>query len=124
MDTISNFTNTIAGPPPPSAGQGTGGATKANSEGHNTGSSKQSGGSSSGSSKGTQGAQPKILNENPPKEGEASEDVQKHNRDMENRAERSHEKVNSDEDIEKDKVPKGFWSGTYKTFRAFESRAN
>lgn len=56
-------------------------------------------------------AQPKILNQSPPKESEASEDVKKHNREMDARAERPAERV-KDEDVEKDKVGKGFWSGT------------
>lgn len=35
--------------------------------------------------------QPKILNASPPKEGEESEDVKKHNEEMKNRADRPHE---------------------------------
>ena len=62
------------------------------------------------SGKDTQTAQPKILSRSPPKEGEASEDVQKHNDEMSKRAERPAEKV-KDEDLEKDKVGKRFWSG-------------
>jgi len=56
------------------------------------------------------GAQPKILNANPPKGDEESQDVKEHNRDMDNRAEKAHEQV-SNEDAEKDKVPSGFWKG-------------
>jgi len=56
------------------------------------------------------GAQPKILNENPPSAGEESQEVKEHNEDMSNRAEQAHERV-SNEDAEKDKVPSGFWKG-------------
>jgi hypothetical protein len=56
------------------------------------------------------GAQPKILNENPPSPEEESQDVKEHNKDMDNRAEQAHEKV-SNKDAEKDKVPGGFWKG-------------
>lgn len=108
------------GPPSPSAGQGTGGGpTKGTSEGHNnkespssstSGGTSTSGGSSGGSSKSkkSQGAQPKILSENPPPED--AEDVKKHNEDLASRAERADSKV-SNEDTENDKVSKGFWSG-------------
>lgn len=66
--------------------------------------------SSSSSSSKHQGAQPKILNENPPTTENQSEDVRKHNEDMANRAEKAHEQV-SNEDAEKDKVGKDFWKG-------------
>ena len=66
---------------------------------------------SSGSSKSIKDAQPKILNESPPKDHEASEDVRKHNEEMDKRADRASLKV-KDEDVEKDKVHKGFWSGS------------
>ena len=62
------------------------------------------------SGKDTNKAQPKIYSESPPKNSDASEDVQKHNREMDARAERPAERV-KEEDIEKDKVGKGFWSG-------------
>ncbi|KAJ4378092.1 hypothetical protein N0V83_000924 [Neocucurbitaria cava] len=55
-------------------------------------------------------AEPKILNENPPAKGEEAEDVKKHNKEMDNRAEQAHEKV-ANEDAAKDKVPSGFWKG-------------
>lgn len=96
------------GPPPPTAGKGTGstptkGGEKTSNDTSSSGQQK----------KGTQnGAQPKILSENPPKDGEQSEDVEKHNREMESRAEKAHEKA-SNEDAEKDKVVKGFWSGKF-----------
>lgn len=107
------------GPPPPMAGQGSGGGpTKGTSDGHNTGESAQSGGKSSGKSSGsgkdsksaTKGAQPKILNESPPKPSEQNADVKKHNKEMDNRAEKAYEKVqDSNADQEKQKVGKNFW---------------
>lgn len=56
------------------------------------------------------GAQPKILNANPPSGGEESQEVKEHNEDMKKRAEQAHEQV-SNEDAEKDKVPASFWKG-------------
>lgn len=85
---------------------GSGGGSGNDASGNMGGKGKESGGSGNGSSKRTQGAQPKILNESPP--AEPSGEVKEHNRDMEQRAERANEKV-SDEDVEKDKVGKGFW---------------
>lgn len=93
------------GPPPPAAGKGTGSTPTKGGE--------KSSNDTSGQKKGTQsknGAEPKILNENPPKDGEAPADVEQHNRDMDQRAEKAHEKA-SNADAEKDKVGKGFWSG-------------
>lgn len=93
------------GPPPPKAGQGSGGGpTKGTSDGHNTEESVQNGGKSSGKSSdsdsssdskssSTKGAQPKILNESPPEPSEQDADVKKHNKAMENRAEQAHEKI-------------------------------
>ncbi|TKA80563.1 hypothetical protein B0A55_02010 [Friedmanniomyces simplex] len=96
------------GPAPPSAA---GGGSQQSGQQKDASSSQQQQQQSGGNnSKGTQGAQPKILNESPPKEHEASEDVQKHNREMDQRAEKASEKVR-DEDVEKDKVGKEFWSG-------------
>ncbi|KAL6711201.1 hypothetical protein ACN47E_005732 [Coniothyrium glycines] len=56
------------------------------------------------------GAQPKILNANPPSPEEESQEVKQHNEDMKHRAEQAHEQV-SNEDAEKDKVPRSFWKG-------------
>ncbi|OCK78586.1 hypothetical protein K432DRAFT_383772 [Lepidopterella palustris CBS 459.81] len=101
------------GPPSPKAGQGTGaGPTKGLSDGNNTRNSKQSSSpaSSGGSKKGIKGAQPKILHANPPTGEDESESVRQHNKEMEGRAEKAHERV-SNMDAEKDKVPAGFWSG-------------
>ncbi|KAF2487586.1 hypothetical protein BDY17DRAFT_289245 [Neohortaea acidophila] len=62
------------------------------------------------SGKSQQKAQPKILNTSPPKDGEESADVKKHNDEMAKRADKPAEKV-KDEDVENDKVGKGFWQG-------------
>ena len=55
-------------------------------------------------------AEPKLYSKSPPKEEEAPQDVQEHNKNVNQRFDRPNEKV-KDEDIEKDKVSKGFWSG-------------
>lgn len=91
------------GPPPPSAAQKGKGQQQQASSG---GGDKQSSNNESVSS----GAQPKVLNANPPAEGEQSEEVARHNREVSQRYDRAHEKAEN-EDAEKDKVPKGFWSG-------------
>ena len=63
------------------------------------------------SGKTTEKAQPKILGENPKvEESEQSEDVRKHNAEMDARAERQAQK-GSDKEIKDDKVHKGFWGG-------------
>jgi len=62
--------------------------------------------------KSTDGLSPKILNESPPPEDKAPEDVKKHNEELEHRAERVHERAKN-EDVEKDKVGKKFWSGEF-----------
>ena len=54
--------------------------------------------------------QPKIYSASPPREEDQSEDVARHNREMEQRHDRPIENV-KDADVEKDKVRKGFWSG-------------
>ncbi|KAK8158427.1 hypothetical protein BC567DRAFT_33563 [Phyllosticta citribraziliensis] len=58
--------------------------------------------------KAVKGARPKILDENAP--AEINEDVKQHNREMEQRHDRADTKLAND-DVEKDKVPPGFWSG-------------
>lgn len=106
------------GPPSPATGNNSGSSGQQQGGSSSSSSSNQSSQDSSKQpqqsqpSKGTQGAQPKILNESPPKEGSASADVEQHNRELDQRAEQAHEKVR-DEDIEKDKVGKGFWSGKF-----------
>lgn len=55
-------------------------------------------------------AQPKILSENPPAQGEESEEVAKHNKDFAQRHDRAEEGVKNEE-AGKDKVPKDYWSG-------------
>ena len=119
------------GPPPPTAGQGSGsGPTKGTSGGHNSGKSpsapgsggsqtgnqtqtqSQGSGSASGSGSGSgktgKGAQPKILRDSQP--AEPDEDVKQHNWELSQRADRAHEKLD-DDGAEKEKVPKGYWSG-------------
>lgn len=91
------------GPPAPSTGGNSGSGQQQQQGGKEQSSKAQT-------SKGTQGAQPKILNESPPASGQGSQDVEDHNREMDQRAEKANMKV-KDEDVEKDKVGKGFWSG-------------
>ncbi|KAF1978589.1 hypothetical protein BU23DRAFT_564167 [Bimuria novae-zelandiae CBS 107.79] len=106
------------GPPPPKVGKGNETSPDSPSPSASTSSSSSSGKSGGGSDstemakdvKGVKGAQPKILNENPPKGDSVPEDVKQHNREMDQRAERANEQV-SNEDTEKDKVPKSFWAG-------------
>lgn len=57
------------------------------------------------------GAEPKILKDSPPDEKSASQEVREHNKDFEKRVDRPAEKV-KDEDVEKDKVPRGYWGGS------------
>jgi hypothetical protein len=123
------------GPPPPKAGEGSGSSpTKGTAEGHTkpnqtTGSTTQKRSFSTHSAsarsfstvrslrakdkpKSTEGLRPKILDESPPSEQEASEDVKEHNRDMDNRSEKAFESV-SNKDAEKDKVSQKFWRGEF-----------
>lgn len=86
------------GPPPPKAAQ------------QGKGQQQQPPDKQQSSSKTKSGAEPKILSDNPPAQGEESEEVARHNREVEQRFDRAEEKVKN-EDAEKDKVPKGFWSG-------------
>jgi len=110
------------GPPPPKVGQNNKTSPDAESSPKDGGSSFKSSGDARGDNKsndtGVKGAQPKILNESPPAEGEGSEDVKQHNREMDQRAERAYEQV-SNEDAKKDKVPKKFWSGEYRIIRTW-----
>ena len=62
--------------------------------------------------KSTKGLAPKILNKGPPPGDKASEDVKKHNEELEHRAERVHERF-PNEDDEKDKAGKEFWTGEF-----------
>ncbi len=62
--------------------------------------------------KSTKGLSPKILNKSLPPEGKASEDVKKHNEELEHRAERVHERF-PNEDEEKDKIDKEFLTGEF-----------
>ena len=86
------------GPPPPSVGQGTGGGpTKAHDRGHNSQQKTPSGGGSSGGS--GSDAKPKIHDSKVPTE--ESEEVRKHNEDMEKRHGRSYNQINDDGKVEK-----------------------
>ncbi|MCJ1473792.1 hypothetical protein MMC13_002443 [Lambiella insularis] len=103
------------GPPPPDVGQGTGGGpTKAGSSGDGKGTQQHGGASSdsgsdsgsSGSTKSKSGASPAIHKENMP--AEESEEVKKHNKELEGRHDRASNKVDHDG---RDNVGKKYWSG-------------
>ncbi len=108
------------GPPPPKVARGQSSSSPNDDSGKPSSSSSQpksgqqsqsndgASKTSAGDGKSVNGAQPKILNENPP--ATDSEEVKQHNREMDQRAEKAYEQV-SNEDTEKDKVPKSFWSG-------------
>ncbi|KAF2633683.1 hypothetical protein BU25DRAFT_405554 [Macroventuria anomochaeta] len=109
------------GPPPPKVARGQSSSSpnedSSSSSGKSSSESKPSEQSQSndrtaktggGDGKSVNGAQPKILNANPP--ATDSEEVKQHNKEMDQRAEKAHEQV-SNEDAEKDKVPKSFWAG-------------
>ncbi|KAH7400591.1 hypothetical protein DE146DRAFT_467237 [Phaeosphaeria sp. MPI-PUGE-AT-0046c] len=100
------------GPPPPKVAKGQSSSSpnsdQSSSQGSTSSGQSQSG--NSGNKSGNKGAQPKILNESPPTEGEQSKDVKQHNEEMEHRAEKAHEQA-SNEDAKNDKVPKKFWAG-------------
>lgn len=90
------------GPPPPDAGKGTGGGpTKAPGGGHNGNPNESSGSSSKSPASGgdggksaSNGAQPKIYNAKVPEE--QSEDVKKHNREMDNRYDHAQNRIDED----------------------------
>ncbi|KAF1932920.1 uncharacterized protein M421DRAFT_252775 [Didymella exigua CBS 183.55] len=109
------------GPPPPKIARG----QSSSSPNEDSGSSSSNSSSSSkpseqsqsndgasktggGDGKSVNGAQPKILNARPP--ATESEEVRQHNKEMDQRAEKSHEQLGSEE-AEKDKVSKSFWAG-------------
>ncbi|EKG20185.1 hypothetical protein MPH_02542 [Macrophomina phaseolina MS6] len=98
------------GPPPPDVGKGSdASAPKGQSKGGEKKSEPQQQ-QQQQKSQSVKGAEPKILNANPP--SEESPEVRQHNQEMENRAERAETKV-SNEEAEKDKVSPGFWSGEF-----------
>lgn len=106
------------GPPPPKAGQGSGGATKADSKGHNTGAAKQQKKSFSTMArrmsdehpKSTKGLEPKLnKNKSTPKEEDLPEDVKQHNKEMDQKADQAAEKLGDDKSKKGDKVGKQFW---------------
>ncbi|KAK6422316.1 hypothetical protein LTR95_016686 [Oleoguttula sp. CCFEE 5521] len=94
------------GPPPPAAGKGSGGGpTKGgDAESHQSGSGKSVGeGNKSGSGSGKGEPQPKLAASGPPPEAEQSEDVKRHNREVDQRAGKSHQSE-SNSQTQKDKV--------------------
>lgn len=118
------------GPPPPKVARGQSSSSPNEDSGKSSSSSSQpkpgqqsqsnDGASKTGAGDGksVNGAQPKILNENPP--ATDSEEVKQHNKEMDQRAEKAHEQV-SNEDADKDKVPKSFWAGKSSTIPQIES---
>lgn len=86
------------GPPPPDVGKGTGGGpTKAAGKSDQNSQQKSpSGGqptkSQGGGKEGTSGAQPKILQNDLPPEGDQSAEVKAHNKDMSKRHDKPQEK--------------------------------
>lgn len=61
------------------------------------------------------GAEPKILKDSPPDEKNHSSEVKEHNQEVDRRAERPAQK-DKGEEVEKDKVPRGYWGGSEYTF--------
>ncbi|OQO10400.1 hypothetical protein B0A48_03696 [Cryoendolithus antarcticus] len=98
------------GPPPPAAGKGSGGGpTKGgDAESHQSGSGKSVGegdksGDSGKSGSGKGEPKPKLAASGPPPEAEQSEDVKRHNREVDQRAGKSHQSESGSQ-TEKDKV--------------------
>lgn len=107
------------GPPPPKVAKGQSSSSPNEDSGSSSSSSRSKPSEKSqsndgaaetggGDGKSVNGAQPKILNANPP--ATESEEVKQHNKEMDQRAEKAHEQV-SNEEAEKDKVSKSFWAG-------------
>ena len=96
------------GPPPPDVGKGTGGGpTKKDEGGHGP---PHQGPSGKQGKEDVSGAQPKILSEGQDQPKEETEDVKRHNEEMERRHDRPTEGV---DDQGNDYVDKGFWSGEF-----------
>ncbi|OQO07800.1 hypothetical protein B0A48_06591 [Cryoendolithus antarcticus] len=101
------------GPPPPAAGKGSGGGpTKGgDAESHQSGSGKSVGESDkSGSGKGE--PKPRLAASGPPPEAEQSEDVKRHNREVDQRSGKSHQSESGSQ-IEKDKVSSKKFNGDF-----------
>ncbi|KAI6854954.1 hypothetical protein KC323_g8576 [Hortaea werneckii] len=97
------------GPEPPTAGKKPGEKQPGSQQQQQQQQEPPSQGSSS--NKSTQGARPKILSDSPPQQpGKMPGEVEIHNKEFDQRAEKANEKVRA-EDLERDKVPKGFWAG-------------
>ncbi|THV87253.1 hypothetical protein D6D23_02418 [Aureobasidium pullulans] len=107
------------GPPPPKVGQGSGGATKGTSTGNNTDAAKQQKKSFSTMArrmseehpKSTKGLKPALNKSDAPAPAEKDlpEDVKKHNKEMDERADQANEKLGEDKSKKGDKVGKEFW---------------
>jgi hypothetical protein len=106
------------GPPPPKVGQGSGGATKAGADGHNTGAAKQNKKHfstlarrmSEERPKSTEGLEPKLnKGKSPPAEEDLPEDVKQHNREMDKKPEQPADRLGDDQSKKDDKVGKEFW---------------
>jgi hypothetical protein len=103
------------GPAPPKVAQGQSSSSPNNDDSSSKSSSQKSSKSDNSASKSdggksTKGAQPKILDEQPPSKEDQSHDVKKHNKDMKNRTEKSHEQASAD-DAKDEKVSKKYWAG-------------
>lgn len=98
------------GPPPPSATQQGNGQQQQQKQQPSADKQQSTSQQNQSDSKSSSKPQPKILSENPPAEGEQSEEVAQHNKEVSQRADRADSKVKN-EDTEKDKVPKDFWKG-------------
>ncbi|KAF2678427.1 hypothetical protein K458DRAFT_394968 [Lentithecium fluviatile CBS 122367] len=103
------------GPDAPKAAQSKGQQSQSSSPSQSEGSTSGSNasrkdGSGGTSNRGTKGAQPKILADNPPAEGEQNEEVRQHNQEMDSRAERAYQQIDN-RDAYKDKEPSQFSKG-------------
>lgn len=115
------------GPPPPKAGQGSGGATKGTSTGNNTDAAKQQKKSFSTMArrmseehpKSTKGLKPALNKSDAPAPAEKDlpEDVKKHNKEMDERADQANEKLGEDKSKKGDKVGKEFWYVSHLLFQ-------
>ncbi|KAF1365322.1 hypothetical protein EJ07DRAFT_161387 [Lizonia empirigonia] len=92
------------GPAPPKVARG----QSSSSPNEDSSSSSKDSSSSKGSPSSSQWRPAQNPERKPP--ATESEEVKQHNKEMEQRAEKAYEQV-SNEDAEKDKVPKSFWSG-------------
>ncbi|PVH94835.1 hypothetical protein DM02DRAFT_660713 [Periconia macrospinosa] len=110
------------GPPPPKVARARGESSSSSNTSSSSSTSSNSSNTSPSASQSQKGegkgkAQPKILRDDTPTNKEdQSEDVQRHNREMEGRAERAFERVDDGDGSAAgkqggEKVEKGFWGG-------------